>query len=101
MAKTRKPSEPQSRLSAQVHRALREGALYVFGVLAVILWFALVTYDPADPGFDPVDFPNVSVRVSYDLDLITPIASWFGGSITLASEVTATVYSEDPCDPTP
>ena len=42
MAKTRKPSEPQSRLSAQVHRALREGALYVFGVLAVILWFALV-----------------------------------------------------------
>jgi S-DNA-T family DNA segregation ATPase FtsK/SpoIIIE len=38
-------------LSAQVHRALREGALYVFGALAFILWFALFTYDPADPGF--------------------------------------------------
>jgi len=30
---------------------LREGALYVFGALALILWFALATYDPADPGF--------------------------------------------------
>jgi S-DNA-T family DNA segregation ATPase FtsK/SpoIIIE len=38
-------------LSAQVHRALREGALYVFGALAFILWFALFTYDPSDPGF--------------------------------------------------
>ena len=34
-----------------MHRALREGALYVFGALAFILWFALFTYDPADPGF--------------------------------------------------
>ena len=34
-----------------MHRALREGALYVFGALALILWFALFTYDPADPGF--------------------------------------------------
>ncbi|MGB5164134.1 MAG: DNA translocase FtsK 4TM domain-containing protein [Woeseiaceae bacterium] len=38
-------------MSVQVHRALREGALYVFGALALILWFALATYDPADPGF--------------------------------------------------
>ena len=30
---------------------MREGALYVFGALALILWFALYTYDPADPGF--------------------------------------------------
>ena len=30
---------------------MREGALYVFGALALILWFALATYDPADPGF--------------------------------------------------
>ena len=34
-----------------MHRALRESALYVFGVLALILWFALFTYDQADPGF--------------------------------------------------
>ena len=25
--------------------------MYVFGVLAFILWFALFTYDAADPGF--------------------------------------------------
>ena len=51
MAKARKTTQPASRLSAQVHRALREGALYVFGALAFILWFALFTYDPSDPGF--------------------------------------------------
>jgi len=51
MAKARKISQPASRLSVQVHRALREGALYVFGALACILWFALFTYDPSDPGF--------------------------------------------------
>ncbi|MCH7835128.1 MAG: DNA translocase FtsK 4TM domain-containing protein, partial [Proteobacteria bacterium] len=51
MAKVRKTIHPSSRLSAQVHRALREGALYIFGALALILWFALVTYDRADPGF--------------------------------------------------
>ena len=51
MAKARKAQQPISRLSVQVSRALREGALYVFGVLAFILWFALFTYDPGDPGF--------------------------------------------------
>jgi S-DNA-T family DNA segregation ATPase FtsK/SpoIIIE len=51
MAKVRKITQPETGLSAQVHRALREGALYVFGALAFILWFALFTYDPADPGF--------------------------------------------------
>ncbi len=51
MARVKKASQPESRLSSQVHRALREGALYVFGALALILWFALFTYNPADPGF--------------------------------------------------
>ncbi len=51
MAKARKAQQPVTRLSVQVSRALREGALYVFGALAFILWFALFTYDPADPGF--------------------------------------------------
>lgn len=37
--------------SAQVVKTLREGALWVFGALAVILGVALYTYDPADPGF--------------------------------------------------
>jgi S-DNA-T family DNA segregation ATPase FtsK/SpoIIIE len=52
MARAAKAAEPRSRLSAQVHRALREGALYVFGALALMLWYALFTYDPADPGFN-------------------------------------------------
>jgi len=51
MARAKKSSQPVSRLSVQVHRALREGALYVFGALAFILWFALFTYNPSDPGF--------------------------------------------------
>ncbi len=51
MAKAAKARQPDAVMSAPVHRALREGALYVFGALALILWFALFTYDPADPGF--------------------------------------------------
>ncbi|MBT8088570.1 MAG: DNA translocase FtsK 4TM domain-containing protein [Gammaproteobacteria bacterium] len=51
MARAAKTKQPESRLSSQVQRALREGALYVFGALALILWYALFTYDPADPGF--------------------------------------------------
>ncbi len=51
MAKASKTVEPAAALSAPVSRALREGALYVFGALALILWFALFTYSPEDPGF--------------------------------------------------
>jgi S-DNA-T family DNA segregation ATPase FtsK/SpoIIIE len=50
MARVTKAKQPETRLSSQVHRALREGALYVFGALALILWFALFTYNSADPG---------------------------------------------------
>ena len=50
MARASKASTPPSRLSNQVHRALREGALYVFGAMALILWFALITYNVSDPG---------------------------------------------------
>ncbi|MEL6870589.1 MAG: DNA translocase FtsK 4TM domain-containing protein [Pseudomonadota bacterium] len=38
-------------MQTTVTRSLREGALYVFFVLAVILVAALYTYHPADPGF--------------------------------------------------
>jgi len=51
MARATKTKQAEARLSSQVHRALREAALYVFGALALILWFALFTYNPADPGF--------------------------------------------------
>jgi S-DNA-T family DNA segregation ATPase FtsK/SpoIIIE len=48
---TAKKVKPANGLSAQVAKTLREGALWVFGALALILFFALFTYDPADPGF--------------------------------------------------
>ncbi len=51
MARSTTATRTAGPLSAQVARTLREGALYVFGALALILWVALFTYDPADPGF--------------------------------------------------
>ncbi len=38
-------------VQAPVVRTLREGALWVFGAIAIILLVALVTYHPADPAF--------------------------------------------------
>jgi S-DNA-T family DNA segregation ATPase FtsK/SpoIIIE len=61
MARAAKAKQPEARLSAQVNTALREGALYVFGALALILWIALFTYSPADPGFSQAT-PNVDVQ---------------------------------------
>ena len=80
MAKARKTSQPESRLSTQVRRALREGALFVFGILALILWFALATYDPADPGFSQatssMEIQNGVGRVgAFVADLLF---NWFG-----------------------
>ncbi|MBT8099443.1 MAG: DNA translocase FtsK 4TM domain-containing protein, partial [Gammaproteobacteria bacterium] len=51
MARAQKTIAPPTGLSTQVSTVLRESALYVFGVLAFILWYALYTYDPLDPGF--------------------------------------------------
>ncbi len=51
MPRATKTADPPATLSAPVSRALREGALYVFGALALILWFSLYTYSPDDPGF--------------------------------------------------
>ena len=44
-------TQPPGGLSEQVSRALREGALYFFGALSLILWYALFTYDVSDPSF--------------------------------------------------
>ena len=51
MARASQTRVQPSRLSEQVVKTLREGALWVFAAFAIILWFALFTYDPADPGF--------------------------------------------------
>ncbi|MBT8086181.1 MAG: cell division protein FtsK [Woeseia sp.] len=51
MARTTTAARSNGALSAQVARTLREGALYVFGAFALLLWVALFTYHPDDPGF--------------------------------------------------
>ncbi len=51
MAKSRQSAKAVNGLSTQLVRLLREGALWVFGAIAVLLWFALFTYNPGDPGF--------------------------------------------------
>ena len=51
MARTQQTPKVATGLSAQVVRTLREGALWVFGAFALILWVALFTYDAGDPGF--------------------------------------------------
>ena len=70
MARATKAKQPEARLSTQVHRALREGALYVFGALALILWFALFTYDPADPG------PNQTISGDVVNNGIGRVGAW-------------------------
>ena len=51
MVRTSKPMKSETGPSSQVVKTLREGALWVFGALAIILWVALFTYNPMDPGF--------------------------------------------------
>jgi S-DNA-T family DNA segregation ATPase FtsK/SpoIIIE len=51
MVRATQSGRSAARISAQVLSSLREGALWVFGSLALILWVALFSYDPADPGF--------------------------------------------------
>jgi len=51
MVRATQSGRSAARISAQVISSLREGALWVFGSLALILWVALFTYDAADPGF--------------------------------------------------
>lgn len=50
MARATKIKQSESGLSTQVHTALREGALYIFSALSLILTFALFTYDSTDAG---------------------------------------------------
>jgi len=61
---------PPSRLAAVVSRGLREGALIVFGALALVLLLALVSFDPQDPCFTNTGEPG---RIA---NLIGPIGAW-------------------------
>jgi S-DNA-T family DNA segregation ATPase FtsK/SpoIIIE len=51
VAKAAQLGRQVSTASSAVTRSVRESALWVFGALALIMLLALLTYDPADPGF--------------------------------------------------
>jgi S-DNA-T family DNA segregation ATPase FtsK/SpoIIIE len=59
-----------SRLAAPVRRALRESALLLFGLAALILSAALVSYDPHDPGF------SFSGEAGAVQNAIGPVGAW-------------------------
>ena len=69
MARTESKHEASAQ-AALVARGLRESALWVFGALALILFVALVTYDPNDPAFSSTgqDGPV--------MNLIGPFGAW-------------------------
>ncbi len=51
MAQATIKRDGESPLARLLRRALREGALFVFAVLAIWLALSLLTYDPTDPGW--------------------------------------------------
>ena len=51
MAQARRKSENPAKLTHQVSRGLREGALLILGAIAIFLLVSLATYHPADPGW--------------------------------------------------
>jgi S-DNA-T family DNA segregation ATPase FtsK/SpoIIIE len=58
------------RLAQPVRRALRESALLLFGLAALILCAALVSYDPHDPGFSFSGEPGTVHNA------IGPVGAW-------------------------
>ena len=56
--------------AANVSRGLRESALWIFGALALILFVALASYDPADPAFSSTGQPGPVTN------LIGPFGAW-------------------------
>jgi DNA segregation ATPase FtsK/SpoIIIE, S-DNA-T family len=68
---------PSSRLAAVVTRSLREGALFVFGALALVLLLALGSFDPQDPSFTYTGEPG---RVT---NLIGPVGAWLADFLLL------------------
>jgi S-DNA-T family DNA segregation ATPase FtsK/SpoIIIE len=51
LAETQVQTRNGSRLTAAVSRALRESAVIALGIAALVLFMALASYSPDDPGF--------------------------------------------------
>ena len=59
-----------SRFSDAVARGLRESAVIALAVLALVLFAALLTYSPADPGF------SIAAGAGVVHNSIGPIGAW-------------------------
>ena len=64
-----KAKQEQAR-AATMARGLREGALWIFGALGLILFVALASYDSADPAFSSTGQPGPVTN------LIGPFGAW-------------------------
>ncbi|AMN47209.1 cell division protein FtsK [Steroidobacter denitrificans] len=73
-------------LGAAVVRSLREGALWVFGALALIVLAALVTYDRHDPSFATTGEPGPISNV------IGPFGAHLAGLLVLLFGVAAFLF---------
>ena len=58
MSETSQKALAGARLPPRMVRSLREGALWVFGALALVLVIALASFDPQDPGFSYTGEPG-------------------------------------------
>jgi DNA segregation ATPase FtsK/SpoIIIE, S-DNA-T family len=74
------------RLGSTVVRSLREGALWVFGALALIVFAALVTYDRNDPSFATTGEPGPLSNV------IGPLGAHLAGLLVLMFGASAFLF---------
>jgi DNA segregation ATPase FtsK/SpoIIIE, S-DNA-T family len=70
LAETQAQARNSVRFTSAVARGLRESALIAIGVLALVLFVALATYSPDDPGFS---FTGTSTVVH---NRIGPVGAW-------------------------
>ena len=75
-----------ARLSAVMARSLREGSLFVFGALSLMLLLALASYDPADRGFSFTGEPGRAAN------LIGPAGAWLADVFLLLFGVPAFLF---------
>ncbi len=75
-----------SSLGAVLTRSLREGALFVFGALSLVLFLALASYSPLDPGF------SYTGEVSRATNLIGPAGAWLADVFFLLCGVPAFIF---------
>jgi len=71
-----KKSKPELKLSGAVARALREGTLWVFGALALLLILALFSYHPQDSSFSSTGDVSATGGPAAVGNWIGPVGAW-------------------------